>query len=118
MTPWGAEPAPSATCFVLPERGSSQPSRPEPCAVYQTPPSLAGATSCGCVPLGTANSRTRGWLAAEVAALADAAASSAAKATAARSRMLVDTRTLVDRIRLRGDSSSTLRRYSIRRIRL
>ena len=35
-----------------------QPSSPEPCAVYQTPPSRAGATSCGREPAGTGYSRT------------------------------------------------------------
>ena len=38
---------------VLPVAGSSQPSSPDPCAVYQTPPSRAGATSCGRLPAGT-----------------------------------------------------------------
>src|SRR5207244_4273872 len=36
--------------------GWSQPSSPESCAVYQTPPSAAGATSCGPWPRVTENS--------------------------------------------------------------
>ncbi len=44
-------------CSVFPVFASSQPSSPEPCAVYQTPPSLAGATSCGLFPAGTGYSR-------------------------------------------------------------
>src|SRR5918996_839040 len=55
ITPCGAEPAPSGTSSVSPVAGSSQPSRPVAWAVYQTPPSAAGATSCGCVPAGTGN---------------------------------------------------------------
>ena len=37
---------------VFPVSGSSRPSAPVSCAVYQTVPSGAGATSCGCVPGG------------------------------------------------------------------
>ena len=40
-----AEPEPSAVSRDLPVFGFSQPSWPECCAVYQTPPSPAGATS-------------------------------------------------------------------------
>src|SRR5688500_2515139 len=58
MTPCGAEPSPRATCRVRPVSGSSQPSSPDPCAVYQTPPSRAGATSWGLLPAGTRYSRT------------------------------------------------------------
>ena len=39
ITPCGAEPAPSAISLTSPVFGSSQPSSPRPCAVYQTPPS-------------------------------------------------------------------------------
>src|SRR2546422_9239410 len=56
MTPCGAEPGPSLIALVCPVLGSSQPSSPESCAVYQTPPSAAGATSCGPWPRGSANS--------------------------------------------------------------
>ena len=38
ITPCGAEPSPSGTCVVLPVAGSSRPSSPECCAVYQTRP--------------------------------------------------------------------------------
>jgi hypothetical protein len=55
MTPCGLEPGPRPVCRVCPETGSSQPSSPEDCAVYQTPPSTAGATSCGPDPPGTGN---------------------------------------------------------------
>src|SRR3990172_5977090 len=34
-TPWGAEPAPRGTSVVLPVAGSSRPSVPVACAVYQ-----------------------------------------------------------------------------------
>src|SRR3954466_15862809 len=50
MTPWGAGLGPGLIAFSTPTLGSSQPSSPESCAVYQTPPSLAGATSCGPCP--------------------------------------------------------------------
>src|SRR5687767_2283800 len=60
MTPCGAEPWPSGISLTSPLRGSSQPSLPAPCAVYQTPPSDAGATSCGREPLGTAYACTLG----------------------------------------------------------
>src|SRR5204863_1476069 len=56
ITPCGAEPAPSLYAFVTPNLGSSHPSSPDSCAVYQTPPSRAGATSCGPWPRGTLNS--------------------------------------------------------------
>ena len=59
ITPCGAEPLPSAVSRERPVLGSSQPSWPVCWAVYQTPPSRAGATSCGWVPAGTENSRTR-----------------------------------------------------------
>ncbi len=55
MTPWGLEPAPNGVCRVSPVFGSSHPRSPEPCAVYQTPPSRAGATSWGREPDGTEN---------------------------------------------------------------
>ncbi len=53
ITPCGAEPMPSAMCSVLPVFGSRRPSSPLRCAVYQTVPSGAGATSWGCEPFGT-----------------------------------------------------------------
>src|SRR5918994_7282353 len=56
ITPWGAEPSPSSTSSTRPLRGSSRPSLPVRCAVYQTLPSAATATSCGCVPAGTSYS--------------------------------------------------------------
>ena len=51
---------------VFPVSGSSRPSAPVSCAVYQTVPSAAGATSCGCEPAGTGNSRTVGRRVADV----------------------------------------------------
>src|SRR2546430_3071600 len=60
MTPWGAEPLPRATSSTRPVAGSRRPSLPVDCAVYQTLPSVATATSCGCDPAGTAYSWTRG----------------------------------------------------------
>src|SRR3569623_1936166 len=56
MTPCGLEPAPSAIWRVLPVLGSRQPRAPARWAVYQTPPSAAGATSWGWLPTGTAYS--------------------------------------------------------------
>jgi len=56
MTPCGAEPLPSAMVWVLPVLGSNSPNSPDPCAVYQTDPFCAGATSCGAEPDGTRNS--------------------------------------------------------------
>jgi hypothetical protein len=53
ITPCGADPAPSLIARTSPLAGSSQPSSPLPCAVYQTPPSAAGATSCGRDPAGS-----------------------------------------------------------------
>src|SRR5918994_2564983 len=53
ITPCGDDPAPSRTRRMLPVRGSSRPSSPVCCPVYQTEPSRAGATSCGCEPAGT-----------------------------------------------------------------
>src|SRR5947207_14357873 len=71
MTPCGADLAPSLTALVTPNLGSSHPSSPESCAVYQTPPSRAGATSCGPWPLVTGYScRTKS----AVARVADGAA--------------------------------------------
>src|SRR5687768_15534640 len=58
MTPCGAEPAPSAISRMSPVAGSRWPRTPLCCPVYQTPPSAAGATSCGWEPAGTSNSRT------------------------------------------------------------
>src|SRR3569623_1647467 len=58
MPPWGLEAAPSGMCRVRPVCGSSQPSAPSRCAVYHTPPSAAGATSCGCAPGRASYSRT------------------------------------------------------------
>src|SRR5437667_207594 len=43
-----------------PVAGSRWPSSPEPWAVYQTPPSTAGATSWGREPAGTGYSRSVG----------------------------------------------------------
>ena len=42
MTPCGADPAPRRVKRERPVLGSSQPSRPVCCAVYQTPPSRGG----------------------------------------------------------------------------
>src|SRR3989442_15277050 len=56
ITPCGADPAPSFTMRVAPVFGSRYPSSPVRCAVYQTPPSAAGATSCGPWPRPTGNS--------------------------------------------------------------
>src|SRR5215211_1307347 len=58
ITPWGAEPSPSSTSSTRPFSGSRCPSLPAFCAVYQTVPSDATATSCGCDPAGTSYSRT------------------------------------------------------------
>ena len=41
---------------VLPVVGSNRPNSPNPCEVYQTLPSSAGATSCGREPGGMRNS--------------------------------------------------------------
>ncbi len=49
-TPCGAELVPSLICFTAPVLGSSRPSAPCPCAVYQTMPSAETATSCGREP--------------------------------------------------------------------
>src|SRR5581483_4548518 len=73
MTPCGAERWPSALSGIQrdsPVIGSSQPSAPPACAVYQTPPSAAGATSCGPAPSGSGNS----WVSRLAGAKADAAA--------------------------------------------
>ena len=80
ITPCGAEPLPSGVSLDFAGL-RVQPARalPVPCAVYQTPPSRAGATSCGWVPLRTGYSRTRSWCSAEVAPLAVAAATSATR---------------------------------------
>src|SRR5688572_21582231 len=53
MTPCGAEPSPSGISLTSPVSGSSRPNLPMCCAVYQTDPSGAGATSWGCEPAGT-----------------------------------------------------------------
>jgi len=45
MTPCGAEPLPSAISSARPVFGSNQPRWPLRCALNQTPPSGAGATS-------------------------------------------------------------------------
>ena len=45
ITPCGADASPSGISSVWPVLGSRRPSRPVACAVYQTVPSLAGATS-------------------------------------------------------------------------
>ena len=58
--PVGREPAPRAISTTWPLDGSSRPSLPEPCAVYQTLPSAATATSWGWEPAGTSYSCTRG----------------------------------------------------------
>src|SRR5215213_1379511 len=61
ITPCGAERSPArprATWRVSPVAGLSQPSEPLAWAVYQTPPSTAGARSCGPDPRGTGNSLT------------------------------------------------------------
>src|SRR3569623_1823815 len=58
MPPCGLEPEPSAIWRVLPVLGSSPPRAPARWAVYQTPPSAAGATSWGWLPTGTAYSCT------------------------------------------------------------
>src|SRR4051794_12507097 len=56
ITPCGAEPLPSGIWRTAPVAGSSLPSVPLRCPVYQTVPSGAGATSCGPEPAGTAYS--------------------------------------------------------------
>src|SRR5690606_32459334 len=53
MTPCGADPAPSGISRTSPDSGSSQPSVPLRWPVYHTPPSAAGATSCGPLPTTT-----------------------------------------------------------------
>ena len=60
ITPCGADPSPSLMWRVSPLAGSSRPNSPEPWAVYQTAPSGAGATSCGCEPAGTGYSCSTG----------------------------------------------------------
>ena len=77
ITPCGADPAPSGISSTSPVRGSSRPSSPVCCAVYQTRrPSRAGATSCGCEPAGTGNdfSRTRARAAGVATGVGDGAA--------------------------------------------
>ena len=59
ITPCGADPSPSGTSSVRPVSGSRRPNRPVACAVYQTVPSLAGATSWGWEPSGTGYSCSR-----------------------------------------------------------
>src|SRR4029453_12350544 len=76
MTTWGADPSPRGTCLTSPLLGSSRPSAPWPCAVYQTVPSGAGATSCGPAPSGTGKYCT-------VSAWADEAAKQPSMANAA-----------------------------------
>src|SRR5688572_9897000 len=56
MTPCGADPGPRSTSLTSPVAGSRWPSVPTFWPVYQMPPSVAGATSCGWLPDGTANS--------------------------------------------------------------
>src|SRR3569623_897238 len=56
MPPCGLEPEPSALSRVLPVLGSRPPRAPARRAVYQTPPSAAGATTWGWQPAGTAYS--------------------------------------------------------------
>src|SRR6185436_4650963 len=58
MTPCGREPAPSEIVSTSAVAGSSHPSVPLPWPVNQTPPSTAGATSCGPDPVGSAYSRS------------------------------------------------------------
>src|SRR5215213_3046537 len=86
-TPCGAERSPDrprATWRVSPVAGLSQPSEPFAWAVYQTPPSTAGATSCGPEPRGTGYSLiSRRAGAAAGAACADV--SQVSEATAASS---------------------------------
>ncbi len=50
ITPCGAEPAPRSISRISPVCGSRWPSVPLCWPVYQTPPSTAGATSCGWLP--------------------------------------------------------------------
>src|SRR5688500_15116361 len=84
ITPCGDEPEPSAISRDLPVFGFSQPSSPEACAVYQTPPSRARATSCGCVPAGTGNSFTCSGVLAGDAAPAAVTASAHTRTSARR----------------------------------
>src|SRR5688572_12166249 len=58
ITPCGADPDPNGISRMSSVAGSKWPSTPLCCPVYQTPPSAAGATSWGCEPAGTANSRS------------------------------------------------------------
>src|SRR5712692_5371534 len=60
ITPCGRDFSPSLMRRTCPVWGSSRPSSPERWATYQTPPSGAGATSCGCDPAGTGYSCIRG----------------------------------------------------------
>ena len=70
ITPCGAEPAPRSISRTSPVCGSRWPSVPLCWPVYQTPPSTAGATSCGWLPAVTGYSTSsadgrrmprRGW---------------------------------------------------------
>src|SRR5437867_3694192 len=54
ITPCGRDFSPSLMRWIWPVAGSNRPRSPERCATYQTPPSGAGATSCGCDPAGAA----------------------------------------------------------------
>src|SRR3989442_13872585 len=79
ITPCGRDFSPSLIRWICPVAGSSRPSSPIRCAVYQTPPSGTGATSCGCDPAGTGYSCIRGTdssAAATVEAMASASAAS------------------------------------------
>src|SRR2546425_113877 len=53
--PYGPGPRGASDTVIAPLRGSRRPKTPL-CAVYQAPPSRAGATSCGPWPRGKANS--------------------------------------------------------------
>src|SRR5215218_2951859 len=86
ITPCGAERSPArarATWRVSPVAGLSQPSEPLAWAVYQTPPSTAGATSCGPDPRGTGNSLISSPAGAAAGCVGGAASATAAQAVAA-----------------------------------
>jgi len=70
ITPCGAEPAPRSISRISPVTASRWPSVPLRWPVYQTPPSAAGATSCGWLPAVT------GYSMSAVAGTAEAAGAS------------------------------------------
>src|SRR5215204_4909086 len=74
ITPCGAEPDPRSISRTSPVAGSRWPSTPLRWPVYQTPPSAAGATSCGWLPAATGYSTSSATGSAEALGASDGAA--------------------------------------------